>query len=490
MREKQRHSTQPRRPGPAGGLLALVCLFTLSGVIQAETVAFVGANVVPMNQEVVLSAQTVLVENGVITLIGPRASVPVPEQARRIDATGKYLLPGLAEMHAHIPGRRQREGWLEDVLLLFVANGVTTARGMLGAPCHLELRHQIADHEILGPRLFTSGPSLNGNSVNGVDQARSMVEVQAGQGYDFLKLHPGLSIEEYRVIASTAEELGIPFTGHVPEEVGLEAALASGQATIEHLDGYMQAMLPAGTIAQLDPGLFGLGLTETVDVDLIPQLARDTELAGIWNVPTLSLIENFVSPENPLITAQGPGMRYVPRDMLAGWIASKRSILDDPGYQPEMAARFIAIRGALTRALHQQGAGLLLGSDAPEVFNVPGFSIHNELDDLVAAGLTPYQALRTGTAYPAEFFDAVDQFGTVVEGSEADLILVSSNPLLDVSTLRQPLGVMVRGRWLDRDEIDRRLAHVAEKYSGANYRATAPADSPAAADQHGPGSCK
>jgi len=155
-----------------------------------------------------------------------------------------------------------------------------------------------------------------------------------------------------------------------------------------------------------------------------------------------------------------------------------------------MAARFVAIRAALTRALHQQGAGLLLGSDAPEVFNVPGFSIHNELDDLVAAGLTPYQALRTGTAYPAEFFGAVDQFGTVVEGSEADLILVSSNPLLDVSTLRQPLGVMVRGRWLDREEIDKRLAQVAEKYSGANNPATAPADSAATAHQHGPGSCQ
>jgi hypothetical protein len=392
----------------------------------------------------------------------------------------------LAEMHAHIPGRRQREGWLQDVLMLFVANGVTTARGMLGAPCHLELRQQIASHKVLGPRLFTSGPSLNGNSVDGVDQARSMVEVQAGRGYDFLKLHPGLSIEEYRVIASTAQELEIPFTGHVPEEVGLEVAFASGQATIEHLDGYMQAMLPAGTLAPEDPGLFGLGLTEAVNVGLIPQLARDTELAGVWNVPTLSLIENFVSPEDPLITAQGPGMQYVPRDMLAGWIASKRSILDDPGYDAELVSRFVAIRAALTKALHQQGAGLLLGSDAPQVFNVPGFSIHDELDEMVAAGLTPYQALRTGTAYPADFFHAGGQFGTLVEGSEADLILVSSNPLLDLSTLRQPLGVMVRGRWLDRDEIDKRLAQIAERYSGDAYRSIAPAAAPAAAHQHGP----
>ncbi|MGB5588518.1 MAG: amidohydrolase family protein [Gammaproteobacteria bacterium] len=490
MRIKRRHSARCRLPGLTRCLLAIFGLTALSAAADAETLAFVGANVVPMDQEVVLSGQTVLVRNGVISRIGPDSTVEVPAGAKRIDARDKYLLPGLAEMHAHIPGRRQRAGWLQDVLLLFVANGVTTARGMLGAPCHLQLQQQIASGEVLGPRIFTSGPSLNGNTVDGTEQARSMVEEQAGKGYDFLKLHPGLSVEEYQVIADTSRRLGMPFTGHVPEQVGLPMALASGQATIEHLDGYMQAMVPAGVATPAEPGLFGIGLTDAVDVNRIPELARETEMAGVWNVPTLSLIENFVAPEDPLITAQGPGMAFVPRDMLAGWITSKQSILDNPGYQPETAERFMEIRAKLTRTLQQQGAGLLLGSDAPEVFNVPGFSIHHELDDLVDAGLTPYQALRTGTALPAEFFGASGQFGTLVEGSEADMILVASNPLQDVSALRQPLGVMVRGQWLDREEIDKRLAQVAERYSGGDYPAAAPADSPAAIHQHGPGTCE
>ena len=490
MRILQRRSARYRHTGLTSCLLAILGLSAFSAAANAETFAFVGANVVPMDQEVVLSGQTVLVRDGIISRIGPDSTVEVPAGAKRIDARGKYLLPGLAEMHAHIPGRRQRAGWLQDVLLLFVANGVTTARGMLGAPCHLQLQQQIASGEVLGPRIFTSGPSLNGNTVDGIEQARSMVEEQAGKGYDFLKLHPGLSVEEYQVIADTSRRLGIPFTGHVPEQVGLPLALASGQATIEHLDGYMQAMVPAEAPAPAEPGLFGIGLTDAADINRIPALARETEMAGVWNVPTLSLIENFVVPEDPLVTAQGPGMAYVPRDMLAGWITSKQSILDSPAYRPEMAGRFIAIRAKLTRALQQQGAGLLLGSDAPQVFNVPGFSIHHELDDLVDAGLTPYQALRTGTALPAEFFGASGQFGTLVEGSEADMVLVPSNPLQDVTTLRQPLGVMVRGQWLDREEIDKRLAKVAERYGGGNYPAAAPADSPAAVHQHGPGTCE
>lgn len=463
----------------------------LAGAAHAETIALVGVNVVPMDREVVLSDRTVLVEDGTIIKIGPRGSVALPDAARIIEADGKYLLPGVAEMHAHIPGRREREGWLQDVLLLYVANGVTTARGMLGAPCHLELRKQVANHEMLGPRIFTSGPSLNGNSVEGVDQARAMVMEQAERGYDFLKLHPGLSRDEYEAIAGSARESGMPVAGHVPVEVGLSGALAAGQATIEHLDGYMQAMLRGGPETAPDPGFFGVGLVDQVDTSRIPRLARETRQAGVWNVPTLSLIQNFMLPEDPVVTAMKPEMAYIPRDMLRGWIASKRGILDAPGYDPGKASEFVAVRAALVKALHDQGAGLLLGSDAPQVFNVPGFSIHDELDALVSAGLTPYQALRTGTVLPAEFFGAADRFGALREGLAADFILVSGNPLLSVTALREPLGVMVRGRWLDRAEIDRRLAVLSEKYDGDSaFGEEAPAGTPIDAHQHSPVPCR
>ena len=499
MTGKARCHRDCRHPARAPGLRRLQAFaaglllgpLTLGGAVHAETIALVGVNVVPMDREAVLSDRTVLVEDGVISKIGPRDAVLVPEAARKIEAEGKYLLPGVAEMHAHIPGRRERDGWLQDVLLLYVANGVTTARGMLGAPCHLELREQVASHEMLGPRIFTSGPSLNGNSVDGVKQARDMVMEQAGRGYDFLKLHPGLSRDEYEAIAASARELGMPVAGHVPVEVGLAGALAAGQATIEHLDGYMQAMLRGGPEAAPDPGFFGVALVGQVDTSQIPRLARETRRAGVWNVPTLSLIQNFVLPEDPLVTAMKPGMRYIPRDMLRGWIATKRGMLDAPDYDPRGASEFVAIRAALVKALHDQGAGLLLGSDAPQVFNVPGFSIHDELDALVSAGLTPYQALRTGTVLPAEFFGAADRFGSVREGLAADFILVSANPLLSVAALREPLGVMVRGRWLDRAEIDRRLAALAEKYDGGNaLGGEMPADMPLDTHQHSPVPCR
>ena len=491
--------TDRRRTDRATGLRRLAAFASglllgpliLGGAVRAETIALVGVNVVPMDREVVLSDRTVLVEDGTIIKIGPRESVPLPESTKRIEADGRYLLPGVAEMHAHIPGRREREGWLQDVLLLYVANGVTTARGMLGAPCHLEVREQVASHDMLGPRIFTSGPSLNGKSVDGVAQARDMVMEQAGRGYDFLKLHPGLSREEYEAIASTARELDMPVAGHVPDEVGLAGALKAGQATIEHLDGYMQAMLPGGPETAPDPGFFGVGLVDEVDTSRIPRLARETREAGVWNVPTLSLIQNFALPEDPLVTAMKPGMRYIPQDMLRGWIASKRGILDAPDYDSEKASEFVAIRAALVKALHDQGAGLLLGSDAPQVFNVPGFSIHDELDALVGAGLSPYQALRTGTVLPAEFFGAADRFGSVTEGLAADFILVSTNPLLSVTALREPLGVMVRGRWLDRAEIDRRLGALAEKYDASGRDgAEMPAGTPPDPHQHSPVPCR
>ena len=427
---------------------------------KLETVAFVNVAVVPMDEERVLQNQSVVVRNGRIAEIGPSAAVRIPEGAVVVDGAGKYLMPGLAEMHAHIPSPQQGEDTIERTLFLYLSNGVTTIRGMLGHPRHLELRAQAAGGEILAPRIYTSGPSVNGNSAQTPEAAVKMVEEQHAAGYDLIKLHPGLKRPVFDAIVATAQRLEMPFAGHVSADVGLNPALAGRQASIDHLDGYVEALAGFGDgFSTEESGLFGLGLVDQIDLAEIPVLAAATREAGVWNVPTQSLLEHLLSGENPEEMARRPELRYMPPATVRQWVDAVVGTRAESG-GPERAERYLEARRKLIHALYREGAGLLLGSDAPQIFNVPGFSIHHELKALVASGLTPYQALVTGTRNPATYFGTED-WGTVKAGSSADLILVNGNPLEDVGNVEHPAGVMVRGRWLSDAEIQARLEEIA-----------------------------
>lgn len=442
-------------------VVATLACALASGAAQAAEFAFVGVNVVPMDRELVLPDQTVLVADGRIARIGPRADVAVPETASEVHGEGRWLMPGISEMHAHVPPGDPADPWVEDVLFLYAANGITVARGMLGAPWHLELKANIAAGKVLGPRLYTSGPSLNGNSVSSPEDGARLAREQAAAGYDFLKLHPGLSRAEFDAIAAAADAAGIAFAGHVSEDVGLERALEAGYASIDHLDGYLQALAPDGG----EPGFFGLALAGAVDAERIPGLARRTRDAGVWNVPTQTLMVHFALPIPPEALRARPEHAYVPAAMRQRWLEQKAEFVSSRDYDVAQARRFIEVRRQLIDALHAAGAGLLLGSDAPQLLAVPGFSIHHELAELVASGLSPYEALRTGTVAPAEFFGAGSVFGTVREGLEADLVLLGANPLEDVAALKRPAGVMLKGRWLSREALDARLAEIAARYA-------------------------
>ena len=435
----------------------VVLALLLAATARASTTAFVNVNIVPMTSETVIETQTVIVTDGVITSIGNFGSTAVPDEAEIIDGTDRYLMPGLVEMHGHVPGGDSTS--LERILGLYVANGITTVRGMLGQPSHIDLRARIANGETLGPRLITSGPSFNGRSVDSPEAGRNMVRAQHAAGYDFLKIHPGLTREEFDAIAETANEVGIPFAGHVPEDVGVERALAMGIATIDHLDGYMQTLLPPND----DPsgglsGFFGVFIADQADEEKIADIARATAAAGVWNVPTDSLFVHVTSPElGTADLAHRPEMKFMPASTVAQWEDYKTALLNDPNYDADTAARAIQLRRQLILALHEAGAGLLLGSDSPQVFNVPGFALHHELRLIVEAGLSPFAAIQTGTINAARFFGAEDRWGTVNEGLVADLILLDSNPLTDVTNSKRIHGVMLRGQWLSRADLDAML---------------------------------
>jgi len=422
---------------------------------RAASTAFINVNVVPMSSEVVVAAQTVVVADGVIVAIGDVDQVPVPEDADIVDGTDRFLMPGLAEMHAHVANDGSEN--LERDFTLFVANGVTTVRGMLGRSSHLALRRQLLEGDRFGPRLFTSGPSLNGNSVSGPADGARMARAQHAAGYDLIKIHPGLSNEEFMAIASAANELGMPFAGHVPVAVGVENALSVNMATIDHLDGYLAALLPANA----DPsggygGFFDVLIADQVIEGRIAEIARRTAAAGTWNVPTQSLFEHRVGEISVADLRNRPEMQYMPRSTVDQWVRSKEQQLSERGFSAAIAARAIDIRRQLILALHRAGAGLLLGSDAPQVFNVPGYSLHHELGYLVAAGLTPFEALQTGTTAAAEFLGS--NTGTVAIGREADLILLDADPLSDIDNVGRIHGVMLRGHWYRSAELEKRLS--------------------------------
>jgi imidazolonepropionase-like amidohydrolase len=437
-------------------------LISPSPIAQATTTVFRGVSVIPMDTEQVLPNQSVVVENGRISALGPASTVAEPAGATIVEGAGKFLIPGLAEMHAHIPTSDQGAEAVERTLFLYLAGGVTTIRGMLGHPSHLELRTRSESGEIVAPRIFTSGPSFSGQTAGSATAAAEMVRQQHTAGYDFLKLHPGLSRPVFDAVAAEADRLGVPFAGHVSAAVGVDRALEAGYASIDHLDGYVEALAGFGQgFVDANSGFFGFNLIDRVDPSRIPVLARASAEAGVWNVPTQSLMESLASPTDPAEMARWPEMRYMPRQTVEQWVERKRDFMGDASYTPERAARYLQTRRQMILALHEAGAGLVLGSDAPQWWNVPGFSARRELEYMVTAGLTPYQALEMATRNPARYFGAADQWGTIAPGKSADLLLLDANPLEDITNLWRQAGVMAKGQWLPATEIQRRLDEIA-----------------------------
>jgi len=432
---------------------------------ESVSTAFVNVNVIPMDSETVLENYTVIVEDGRITMVGPSDEIEVPSGAAEIDGNGRYLMPGLAEMHGHVPGPDNPE-YAESVLFLYISNGVTTVRNMAGHPYHLELKERIDNGELAGPDLYAASPWMSADQAPTPEDAERLVREHKEAGFDLMKIG-SISLEVYQQMAETAHEVGIPFAGHIPEEVGLVNALEARQASIDHYDRYVEFLVPDDADTEgREAGFFGSGVVDLADTDRIPEAVERTVEAGTWNVPTLSLVEHLADPTPPEEMIEWPEMRYMPQRVLDGWVESKHNFQARDDFQPDAAQKLVEIRRELTKALYDGGAPIALGSDAPQFFNVPGFSIHHEMRMMVDAGLTPYEVLVTGTRKPAIYFEKEDVFGTVQEGRRADLLLLEANPLEDIAHVQDRAGVMVNGNWMPEEEIQERLEEIAESVRG------------------------
>jgi len=411
-----------------------------------EPVAFVDVTVVTMTSEVELPHHTVIVRDGRIAAVGPADELEVPAGAMRIDGRGKWLVPGLADMHVHLFSRSDLD--------LYLANGVTTIRNLGGygaADSILDIRRAIEAGELRGPTIVTSGNWLDGDppyrDINTIvrtpEEARREVERQYRAGYDFVKVYEGLTPGVYAAIVDEAESRKMPVTGHVPSRVGIEGVLASGQSGIEHAAAIL---LPA------------LGFRPTEEASRA--LARRVAESGVAVTPTLWILElAFKQRSGPAGIAEvvaRPEMRYLPPHRFDTW-------RDDNMFAafPRLAAAEGQVRLEVVRRFvgHLQDAGvrILAGTDADVAGSVPGFAIHEELLRLVEAGLTPREALRAATAAPAEYLAEVlpdiEPFGTIEVGKRADLLLLDADPLEDVAHLERRAGVMARGTWFPASEL-------------------------------------
>ena len=366
--------------------------------------AIVHASLVPMDSERVLTDQTIVVSGDRITVIGPSDATSPPEDASIVDVRGAYVTPGLIDMHVHI---RRAD------LRAYVDAGITTVRNMWGYQALPALMHDVDAGAVVGPAIYSASPGLDASPgvwpetqfIDDPSQADAVVAAQVAAGWRFLKVYNSLSLASYDAIVAAAKARGIRFLGHVPNRVSVEHALDSGQASIEHLRGYDLALTRGSQTATF-------AAWEDIDDSRIPALAAHTATAGTWNCPTMAVFD--------VLTRQ----------------------VDDAE-----RARIRENRAAMIRALFDADARLLAGTDSGIGLSVPGASIHDELADLVAAGIPPYEALRAATSGAAEFLEEADEIGTVAVGHRSDLLIVEGNPLDDVSALRSIEAVVLRGAW-------------------------------------------
>lgn len=422
---------------------------------QADTaLAITNVTVIPMDRERVLR-QTVLIRNGRITAVGPSGAVTIPDRARRIDGTGRFLIPGLVDAHVHYisddPAKDRRVDPINrEYSAMFLAAGVTEVMNLCGSLGSLALRDSIARGEVTGPTMLTSPNCLN-DSMMTEQQGDSATVSSKRAGYDFLKVYSFLSSAGFDGVMRAAHRVDIPVVGHIPQRVGLQRMLSGGAVGIVHAEEFLY-----NAPFRLEYGDPGAGAVQ-LDTMNIPPVVHAVRAAGVAVTPTLVAYSSIIDEAAALKAVLArPELQRIPADVKAsrGWNADANVRARRLG-EPMPLARLrlgLAMQRRLVRAMRDSGVTLLAGTDAGgSIPMAPGWSLHDELALLVGAGLTPYEALRAATANAGEFFAKhfhAAPSGTITPGARADLVLLDANPLDDIRNTRKVRGVVVRGRWM------------------------------------------
>ena len=430
---------------------------------------------------------TVIVSEGRISAAGSANSIVIPRSAKVVDASGKFLIPGLADMHIHLTGAGEPSGSRDFILPLLIANGITTVRDMGGKVEYLkELRAEIESGQRIGPQIFFTGPYLDGNPpsfqpsivVQTAAEATAAVDELHSEGVDFIKVQSRLQPEAYYAIARDSKKQGIRFLGHVPDAITAAAASDAGQASIEHLTGVLlgcsrreeelrQRRLALLPLKDTEASVLARDRLWTKDLlDSYSQQKAESSFQKFranhtWQVPTLPLLIHlaYLVPESD--RKGDPRLKYIPREVREAWDKSREELLDSrTEVDFALRRRLVKQSLAVVKAMNNAGVSFMAGTDAtaPNVF--PGFSLHEDLFYLVEAGLTPMQALQAATTKTAEFLGRSAEQGTIEVGKRADLVLLDANPLEDIQNTESIRAVIVNGKLLDRSQLDALLANV------------------------------
>lgn len=452
-------------------LLAIALALTGGNSHSRPALVFIHVNVIDVTRGGVQEDMVVVIKNGQITEVDKSASLPVPKQARVIDGRGKYLIPGLWDMHVHeifgdwVPGDEKVSP------LLFLANGVTGVRDMGGDLEALKKwRSDIANGTMLGPRMIIAGPMLDGPvpqfpssaPVSNAADGRRVVEELKNSGVDFIKVQSLIPRDGYFAAAEEAKKLGIVLAGHVPDAVRAVEASNAGQKSIEHLTGVFEGCSTIEDQLMKQPRGPGRGqFLSTYDPKRAQELISLFVKNQTWQVPTLVwergewLVEQTNSGIDPLAKYAPVAWRQRTWPMFTSEISKHWST--DPLPDRE---RFVEKELEIVGEMHRAGVPFLAGTDTAAGVRVyPGFSLHDELTLFVKAGFTPLEALQTATLNPAQYL-GLTETGAVERGKRADLVLLDANPLDDINNTRKIRAVVLAGRYLSRDNLDGLLHQV------------------------------
>lgn len=458
--------------------IASCLLLTPISVAQDQSppvsIVIIHATVINPRTSSVLPNRTVVIASDHIASVSDSAKFRLSKNARVIDATGQYLIPGLWDMHVHSAFGDWFPGGREIILPLFIANGVTGVRDMGGdIPVLMEWRKDVADGKIIGPRMVISGPMLDGYLPNGKLRFPSTIAVTTPasavaavnllklQGVDFIKVQSVISHDAYLAAAAEAHKQGLPIVGHVPDKVRLKEVVEAGQKSIEHLMGIFE-----GCSMEEDKFIKGEGdlklLLTTQDQQRCDSLLKMLAQNQTWQVPTLAWQRGGTFLDQRDLNHQ-PLDKYVPaywRDVT--WHRFTDEMMPDLLRDPlALRQEYFAHNLQMVGALHHAGVPFMTGTDtAAGVYIMPGFSLHDELANFVEAGFTPMEALQTATSNPARFLGMEARLGSVEPGKIADLVLLSANPLEDIRNTRKISIVVANGRLFDRAALDQILMHV------------------------------
>jgi len=463
---------------PAPWFAAVLVLLTSLGMAQSNlvpsTAVITHVTVINPGTSSIRKDQTVVIAGDHIVAVTEAAKYQPAKNVRVIDGTGQYLIPGLWDMHVHAAFGDWFPGGRQIILPLFIANGVTGVRDMGGdVPVLMQWREQIATNQIIGPRMVISGPMLDGYLPDGklrfpssvpvttTESAVAAVDSLKNQGVDFIKVQSVISRDAYLAAASEAHKQGLPIVGHVPDKVRLKEVVEAGQKSIEHLMGIFE-----GCSTEEDKFIQGQGnlklLLTTQDQPRCDVLIKLLVQNQTWQVPTLAWQRGGTFLDQRDLKHQ-PLDKYVPaywRDVT--WKRFSDQMMPDLLRDPlSLRREYFADNLKMVGAMHHAGVPFMAGTDAaPGVYIMPGFSLHDELANLVEAGFTPMEALQAATSNPAKFLGIESSLGSIEPGKIADLVLLRADPLVDIQNTQKISAVIANGRTFDRESLDNLLKQV------------------------------